>query len=373
MNKRYMFRCLELARLGAGNVAPNPMVGCVIVSGGKIIGEGFHQKYGQAHAEVNAIHSVSDADLLKNSTLYVSLEPCAHHGLTPPCSDLIVEKQIPKVVIGTVDPFSEVAGKGIEKLEKAGIDVEVGMLENECRELNKRFFTFHEKSRPYIILKWAQTIDGFLDTARDPGQYGQPTWITGDLAQRLVHKIRSEEAAILVGTNTAQKDNPSLTVRHWSGNNPVRLVTDNHLRLPRTLHLFDRTVQTLVFNSVKNKEDVNISFVKIDFGQNIIPQILQELHSRRILSVLVEGGKKLLESFIETRLWDEALVFSGPKFFHRGIKAPSGRKTYCLGNVRFRPVVGFPKRTVKIQNKNQCFTTFGLPDIILIFKIFSTY
>lgn len=322
MNKRYMFRCIELARLGAGNVAPNPMVGCVIVSDGKIIGEGFHQQYGQAHAEVNAIHSVSNVSLLKNSTLYVSLEPCAHHGLTPPCSDLIVEKQIPKVVIGTVDPFSEVAGKGIEKLKKAGIEVEVGLLENECRELNKRFFTFHEKSRPYIILKWAQTIDGFIDRERGTEDFGQPTWISGELTQRLVHKIRSEEAAILVGTNTAEKDNPSLTVRYWSGKNPVRLVTDNHLRLPKNLHLFDQTAPTLVFNSVKNEEEKNISFVKIDFGQSIIPQILQELHSRRILSVVVEGGKKLLESFIGAGLWDEALVFTGPKFFQRGIKAP---------------------------------------------------
>ncbi len=322
MDKRYMFRCIELARLGAGNVAPNPMVGCVIVSDGKIIGEGFHQQYGQAHAEVNAIRSVSNAALLKNSTLYVSLEPCAHHGLTPPCSDLIVEKQIPRVVIGTVDPFSAVAGKGIEKLKKAGIEVEVGMLENECRELNKRFFTFHEKTRPYIILKWAQTIDGFIDRERGTEDFGQPTWITGELAQRLVHKIRSEEAAILVGTNTAEKDNPSLTVRYWCGKNPVRLVTDNHLRLPKNLHLFDQTAPTLVFNSVKNEEEENISFVKIDFSQNIIPQILQELHSRRILSVLVEGGKQLLESFIEAGLWDEALVFTGPKFFYRGIKAP---------------------------------------------------
>jgi diaminohydroxyphosphoribosylaminopyrimidine deaminase/5-amino-6-(5-phosphoribosylamino)uracil reductase len=323
MNKPYyMFRCLELARLGAGNVAPNPMVGCVIVHQGKIIGEGFHQNYGEAHAEVNAIRSVSDHNLLKESTLYVTLEPCAHHGKTPPCSDLIVEKQIQRVVIGTVDPFSEVAGKGIEKLKKAGIEVEVGMLENECRELNKRFFTFHEKQRPYIILKWAQTVDGFIDVERSPRDFGQPTWITGDLALRLVHKIRSEESAILVGTHTAEKDNPTLTVRHWSGKNPVRLVTDNHLRLSKNLHLFDGAAQTLVFNSIKNEVDKNMVYVRIDFSENIVPQILHELYMRKILSVIVEGGKQLLESFIGANLWDEAHIFTGQKFFCRGVNAP---------------------------------------------------
>ena len=194
-------------------------------------------------------------ELLKESTLYVTLEPCAHHGLTPPCSDLIVQKQIPHVVIGTVDPFSEVAGKGIEKLIRAGIMVDVGILEDECRELNKRFFTFHEKSRPFIILKWAQTRDGFIDMERTPENFGQPTWITASLARRLVHKIRSEEDAILVGTVTAEKDNPSLTVRHWAGRNPVRILTDNKLRLPQTLHLFDNSERTMVFNSVKNSTE----------------------------------------------------------------------------------------------------------------------
>ncbi len=317
-----MNRCIELARLGAGNVAPNPMVGCVIVCRGKIIGEGFHQKYGESHAEVNAVNSVENPELLKESTLYVSLEPCAHHGLTPPCTDLILEKQIPRVVIGTIDPFSEVAGKGIDKLRKAGIEVEVGMMKKECRELNKRFFTFHEKKRPYIILKWAQTPDGFIDIDRNREDFGEPTWITGDLALRLVHKIRSEEEAILVGTNTAEKDNPSLTVRHWQGKNPVRAVIDKNLRLPETLNLFDGTQKTLVFNSIKNGENESVEWIQIDFNNEIIHQILSELYNRKILSLIVEGGKQLLESFIQTGLWDETHVFAGNKFFYSGIEAP---------------------------------------------------
>lgn len=322
-DEKYMMRCLHLARLGAGSVSPNPMVGSVIVHGGKIIGEGFHQKIGEAHAEVNAINAVQNPELLKESTLYVTLEPCAHHGLTPPCSDLIVEKQIRRVVIGSVDPFSEVAGKGIEKLIRAGIKVDVGILEDDCRELNKRFFTFHEKNRPYIILKWAQTQDGFIDLERVPGEYGQPTWITGSLALRLVHKIRSEEDAIIVGTVTAEKDNPSLTVRHWGGRNPVRALIDNKFRLPQTLHLFDQSVKTIVFNSVKNLTEKNTEFVKVDFSEELIPQLLNQFHQKNILSVVVEGGRKLLETFISSGIWDEAHIFTGKKFFHRGVTAPT--------------------------------------------------
>lgn len=317
-----MFRCLELARRGMGSVAPNPMVGCVIVCQGKIIGEGYHQKYGEAHAEVNAINSISNHDLLKGSTLFVTLEPCAHFGLTPPCSDLIVEKQIPTVVIGTIDPYAEVAGKGIEKLKKAGIDVEVGILEKECREINKRFFTFYEKKRPFVILKWAQTQDGFIDIDRTIEKFDMPTWITGELALRRVHKMRAEEDAIMVGTNTALKDNPSLTVRLCEGQNPTRIVLDKNLRLPKNLNLFDGSVDTLIFNSVKNKKENNISFIKIDFSVNIIPRILTELYNRKIQSLIVEGGKQLLESFIKTQLWDEAHVFEGIKKFHSGIHAP---------------------------------------------------
>lgn len=321
-NEKYMNRCLELARLGAGNVSPNPMVGCVIVHNNCIIGEGYHEKYGEAHAEVNAIKSVKNPELLKESTLYVSLEPCAHFGLTPPCSDLIVEKKIPFVVIGTIDSFAKVAGKGIEKMIKAGISVQVGVLEKECREINKRFFTFHEKKRPFIILKWAETTDGFIDFDRNTNQFGQPVWITGEKSLLRVHQMRAVEDSILVGTNTALKDNPSLTVRHCEGRNPVRLVTDNHLRLPEILNLFDGTVKTLVFNSVKNLESGNTEFIRIDFSKNIIPQILKTLYQQNIQSMIVEGGKRLLESFIESNLWDEAYRFTGNKLFKAGIKAP---------------------------------------------------
>ncbi len=321
-NEKQMDRCLKLAKLGAGNTSPNPMVGCVIVHKGKIIGEGYHQKYGEAHAEVNAINSVANPELLKESTLFVTLEPCSHFGLTPPCSDLIVANKVSKVVIGTIDPFAKVAGKGIEKLRKAGIEVEVGILENECRELNKRFFTFHEKKRPYIILKWAQTLDGFIDIERTNEEFGEPTWITGRNALRRVHEIRAEEDAIFVGTNTALKDNPSLTVRRCPGRNPIRVVIDNKLRLPKNLNIFDGLVKTIVFNSKKNGETKNTLFVKIDFNRDVLPQILKELYNKKILSVIVEGGKQLLESFIDTKLWDETHLFVGNKYFYNGISAP---------------------------------------------------
>jgi len=317
-----MGRCLELAQLGAGSVSPNPMVGCVIVYDGEIIGEGFHEKYGEAHAEVNAVGTIKNQTLLNDSTLYVSLEPCSHFGLTPPCSDLIIEKRIPRVVIGTIDSFAKVAGKGIERLKKAGIDVRVGILEKECREINKRFFTFHEKKRPYIFLKWAETTDGFIDFDRSKNQFGEPTWITGEKALVRVHQMRAIEDAILVGTNTALKDNPSLTVRHCAGRNPNRLVIDNQLRLPENLNLFDGTVKTIVFNSIKDEVTGNIEFVKIDFGKKMIHQILKNLYQQNIQSLIVEGGKQLLDSFIHENLWDEAFRFVGNKQFSSGIKAP---------------------------------------------------
>lgn len=321
-NEKYMSRCLDLALLGAGSVSPNPMVGSVIVHRDIIIGEGFHKKYGDPHAEVNAVNSVTAPRLLKESILYVNLEPCAHYGLTPPCSDLIIEKQIPEVVIGTIDPNAEVAGKGIEKLRKAGIEVKPGILEKECRELNRRFFTFHNKKRPYIILKWAQTTDGYIDIHRTKKDFGEPTWITGDTALLLVHKIRSAEDAIMVGTNTAEKDNPSLTVRRWPGRNPLRIVLDKNLRLSKTLNLFNGEGKTLVFNSKKNSEEESVSFVKIDFNSEILSEIMKELYKRRVLSLVVEGGKVLLESFINKKLWDEAHIFFGDKLFFDGITAP---------------------------------------------------
>jgi diaminohydroxyphosphoribosylaminopyrimidine deaminase/5-amino-6-(5-phosphoribosylamino)uracil reductase len=318
-----MKRCLELAQTGAGSVSPNPMVGCVIVHNNNIIGEGYHEKYGEPHAEVNAINAVKNTALLAESTLYVSLEPCAHFGLTPPCSDLIIEKKIPQVVIGTIDSFAKVAGKGIERMLKAGIEVQLGVKENECREINKRFFTFHEKRRPFVILKWAETNDGFIDSDRSENELGKPNWITGEKALLRVHQMRAVEDAILVGTNTALNDNPSLTVRHCEGRNPVRIVIDNHLRLPESLNLFDGTVKTFVFNSIKNEETENIEFIKIDFDKRLIQHILKNLYQRNIQSLIVEGGKLLLDSFITAGLWDEAFRFIGNKDFKNGIEAPN--------------------------------------------------
>ena len=316
----FMQRCLSLATLGMSDVAPNPMVGCVIVYDGIIIGEGFHEKFGQPHAEVNAIRSVRNPELLPHSTLYVSLEPCAHFGKTPPCSDLIIESRIPRVVIGTVDPFAQVAGKGIERMKNAGIEVDLGLLEAECRDLNRRFFTFHEKKRPYIILKWAQTLDGFIDT--DHTQIQHPTWITNALAKRLVHKQRSEESAILIGTNTAECDNPSLTVREWSGNQPIRLVVDRTGRLNARLNIFDQKAPTWVFTSIRKKEDEARKYITLDFDREILPQLLSELYRRDILSVIVEGGAELLTSFLKMNLWDEAFVYTGNQFFGKGVAAP---------------------------------------------------
>jgi diaminohydroxyphosphoribosylaminopyrimidine deaminase/5-amino-6-(5-phosphoribosylamino)uracil reductase len=321
-DEKFMERCLDLARLGAGNVAPNPMVGCVIVHEGKIIGEGFHRKYGEAHAEVNAVQSVKNKELLRHSTLYVSLEPCAHVGKTPPCSDLIIEHKIPKVVVGCVDPFAEVAGKGIKKMKQAGILVEVGTMEAACLWLNRRFFTFHQKKRPYLVLKWAQTMDGFMDVDRSQIAFGQPTWISNELSRRQVHRQRTEEAAILIGTNTAFKDNPSLTVREWDGNQPVRLAIDRRNHLPVDLHIKDGNIPTIVFAEEEAPPQLNLEVVKIDFQVNIIPQILKFLYERELQSVIVEGGQHLLQSFIDQGMWDEAHVYFGNTFFVKGIAAP---------------------------------------------------
>jgi diaminohydroxyphosphoribosylaminopyrimidine deaminase/5-amino-6-(5-phosphoribosylamino)uracil reductase len=321
-DNKFMARAIELAELGIGNVAPNPMVGCVIVNKGKIIGEGYHQEFGKAHAEVNAINSVINRDLLSESTLYVNLEPCSHFGKTPPCSDLIIRERIPNVVIGTFDPFDKVAGTGIEKLKNAGCNVRVGILEDECKDLNRRFFTFHEKKRPYIILKWAQSEDGFIDIDRTVEYFGQPTWITNEISRITVHKMRSEESAILVGTNTALKDNPSLTVRVWSGKQPLRLVIDRDLRLPVDLELFNQNYTTLVFTSKHADSKPNREYQKIDFDGSEIEQILNILYQRNILSLIVEGGGELLQSFINSSLWDESYIFIGRRLFQKGVQAP---------------------------------------------------
>ncbi len=313
-----MLRALELAERGRSTVSPNPMVGCVIVHNDTIIGEGFHRNYGDAHAEVNAINSVKDTHLLAESTLYVTLEPCSHFGKTPPCANLIVDKGIPKVVVCNKDPNPLVAGKGIAILRNAGIEVIEGLLEERGLELNKRFFTYHAQKRPYIILKWAQTGDGFI--ARE--NYDSK-WISDELSRTLSHKWRSEEDAIMVGTNTALHDNPSLANRDWSGDSPIRLLIDRSLKVPSDSKLFDQSQTTICYNSVKDESHEYNQYVKIDFSQDIISQILQDLYKRKIQSVIVEGGSTLLNSFIHQNLWDEARVFvSHTQTFGKGIAAP---------------------------------------------------
>ncbi|MFN8286192.1 MAG: bifunctional diaminohydroxyphosphoribosylaminopyrimidine deaminase/5-amino-6-(5-phosphoribosylamino)uracil reductase RibD [Chitinophagales bacterium] len=304
IDEHYMQRCLELAIQGLGSVAPNPMVGCVIVHNGRIIGEGYHKKYGEAHAEVNAINSVEDKSLLQSSTMYVSLEPCSHFGKTPPCADLIVKHKIPQVVIGSADPNPLVAGKGVAKLKAAGIKIKEDVLKKECDFVNRRFVTFFTKKRPYIILKWAESADGFIAPVEE-----KQVWLTNEQSKKLVHKWRSEEQAVLVGSNTARIDDPELTVRLWEGQNPVRLVVDRTLSLNPALKVFNQAAQTIVFNQLEDSLTANIERVKIDFSENVEQQLLSALYARNISSVLIEGGAALLNSFITANLWDEARIF----------------------------------------------------------------
>ena len=312
-----MKKCLELAKKGMGYVSPNPMVGCVVVFNDQIIGEGYHHEYGTSHAEVNAIENVKDKSLLKKSTLYVNLEPCAHFGKTPPCTNLIIESEIPKVVIGCIDSYSEVSGKGIEEMQNTGIEVIVGVLEKESRELNKRFFTFHEKKRPYVILKWAESKDGFMA----PLNQNKPFWMTSSESKKLVHKWRAEEEAILVGRITAKKDNPSLTVREVAGSNPVRIIIDTNLKLSSDLNLFNSEAKTIIFNTIKSEETGTNQFVKIDFNY-LIENILEELHKQNIQSVIIEGGSTTLQSFVDANIWDEARIFTANKLLSQGLKTP---------------------------------------------------
>jgi len=314
-----MKRCLELAALGLGKTYPNPMVGSVIVHNGEIIGEGWHQKSGEAHAEVNAIASVSDKSLLKDSTIYINLEPCAHYGKTPPCAELIIKHQIPNVVVGCVDSFSAVSGKGIDMMQKAGSTVKVGVLEKECKASHRRFFTFYEKKRPYIILKWAETKDGFIAPLYH--ESGNPFWITSPESKKLVHKWRTEECSILVGTNTAEKDNPALTARLWEGNQPLRLVIDRTLRLKNSLQVFDDSAKTFVFTEISKENSGSTTYQNIDFS-NLHLDLMSELYKRNIHSVIIEGGRETLQSFIDENLWDEARVFVGETNLEKGIPAP---------------------------------------------------
>ena len=325
-DERYMARCLQLAACGRVGAPPNPMVGAVIVHNGRIIGEGYHRQCGGAHAEVNAIASVANEDLLREATIYVSLEPCAHHGKTPPCADLIIEKKIPRVVVGCMDPFSLVAGRGINKLRNAGIEVTVGVLEEACRKLICRFITFHTQKRPYILLKWAQSADGYIDKTRNEGN---PVILSTPLTTMLVHKKRAEYTAILVGRKTALLDNPSLTTRHWHGKNPVRLVIDKDLTLPSSLHLFDGSARTWVFTQ-KNEtpQYPNTTFFTLDFSKNIPFQILEVLYREKLQSLIVEGGTTLLQSFIDAGLWDEARIEVSPLCLEEGVKAPCIDKKY---------------------------------------------
>jgi diaminohydroxyphosphoribosylaminopyrimidine deaminase / 5-amino-6-(5-phosphoribosylamino)uracil reductase len=313
-----MYRCLQLAQLGCGHVAPNPMVGAVLVYNHRIIGEGYHAQYGKAHAEVNCINSVAEIDkvLIEKSTLYVSLEPCVHFGKTPPCTNLILQHKIPKVVIGCCDSFGEVNGKGIQQLKDNGVQVVYGVLENECRELNNRFFTFHTKQRPYITLKWAQSKNGKI-----AGKSNERIFISNDITNRLVHKWRTQYAAIMVGTNTALNDNPLLTARLWEGKNPVRILLDETLKVPITNSIFNADAKTIVFNAIKTAEDNNIKYYRLtDFN---LRTALNALYNLQVQSILVEGGSKLLQSFINDNLWDEIRIIENKELImDDGLQAP---------------------------------------------------
>jgi len=314
----YIKRCIELAEKALGKTYPNPLVGSVIVHNDRIIGEGFHKKAGEPHAEINAINSIKEEDrhLIPESTIYVSLEPCAHFGKTPPCALNIVELGFKKVVIGAMDSHDKVNGKGKKIIIDAGIEVVSSVLENQCRELNKRFFTYHEKKRPFIILKWAQSADGFMD------QDFKPTQISNSLSKQLVHQMRSEEHAILVGKNTALHDNPSLTVREIEGRNPIRILIDFNLDVPENFNIYNNDVETIIFNSIKNSEDNNLKFIKIE-KENSLDKILDKLYELQIQSVIIEGGRFTLQQFIDQNLWDEAVIFKNPNLnLENGTKAP---------------------------------------------------
>lgn len=335
----YIKRCLDLAILGAGNVSPNPMVGCVIVADGKIIGEGYHQKIGEAHAEVNAIKAVftnygetEAVLLLKKATAYVSLEPCAHFGKTPPCADLLIRHKIKRVVIGNRDPFGAVDGKGISKLKDAGITVVSGILDEECAYLNRRFFTRIRQQRPYIILKWAKTANGYFAPLNNAQK-----WISGPLAKRLVHKWRTEEDAIIVGKRTAMVDNPQLNARDWPGRNPIRIIIDRNLEIPATHYIYNNEVKTVIFNEVKTDVIGNTHYIQMEDMSFYLPQkIAFQLYLMDIQSVIIDGGANLLEQFIEAGLWDEARVFTAKQSWSDGIPSPGINKPiiaqHQLGN-----------------------------------------
>lgn len=345
----YIKRCLELALLGIGNVSPNPMVGCVIVANDKIIGEGYHQKYGEAHAEPNAVKAVFDRygedaeSLLKSATAYVNLEPCAHFGKTPPCADLFVRHQLKKVVIGNRDPFPGVDGKGIQKLKEAGIEVESGILDEECRYLNRRFFTRIQKQRPFIVLKWAETANGYFSTID-----GHQKWISGALAKRLAHQWRTEEDAILIGKQTAIMDNPQLTSREWPGKNPTRLVIDKHLQVPQNNHIFNTEAKTIIFNEVKTDVVGNVHYIQMeDMHFYLAQKIAFQLYLMDVQSVIIEGGANVLNQFLESNLWDEARVFTAPNSWESGLRSP-----IINGHLQEQTQIGLDKLSIYINHTN---------------------
>ncbi len=318
----FMREAISLALKGGAKVAPNPMVGCVIVYANKVVARGYHHVYGSAHAEVNAVNELDKTYPPKDCTVYVTLEPCSHFGKTPPCANLLVERGFAKVVIGCLDPNPLVAGKGMALLKTAGIAVKHGVLESECRQLNKRFFTYHEKKRPYIFLKWAQTADGFISRWPLPNSKSE-NWISSQMAQQHVHAMRAMEAAILVGKNTVLADNPQLNVRLVEGKNPVRLVIDARLEIPETLAIYNSTAPTVIYNALKEEERGAITFKKLDFNKMLLPQLVNDLWQRQLNSVIIEGGTHVLNQFIEQNLWDEAIVFVNSDLnFGSGIKAP---------------------------------------------------
>ena len=318
----YMSRCLQLAQQAEGHTAPNPMVGAVIVCDGVIIGEGYHHRCGEPHAEVNAIRSVNDQNLLMKSTLYVNLEPCSHYGKTPPCAQLIIDKKIPRVVVGMGDPNPKVNGRGIQMLREAGVEVVENVLNQQCHILNKRFITMYTKKRPFVILKWAQTQDGFIDAWRTTSEI-PPLRISNEVTKTLNHQIRSIESAILVGTNTALLDNPHLTARKWSTRNPVRMVVDKSLRVPSDYRIYDQTTPTVIFTDKMVENKTNITFVKLDFSKAIVPQIMDYLYQENLSSLIVEGGTQLLQAFIDAHLWDEVHIETSPEIIGSGVKAPN--------------------------------------------------
>ncbi len=323
IDAKYMHRCIQLALKGKGYTSPNPMVGAVVVHNGNIIGEGYHQKAGEGHAEVNAIANVKDKKLLKQSTLYVSLEPCSHYGKTPPCSQLIIDSLIPNVVVGCLDPFPEVSGRGIQMLNNAGVKTHVGVLEQECISLNKEFITSQTQHRPYIYLKWAQSSDGFMDKERTE-ENTIPTVISNDFTQILVHKLRAEVDAIMVATNTAIADNPSLTTRLWKGNNPIRIIIDRTLKIPKTHQIYDNSVKTIIITEIKvaATNTKNTEFINVKFDDKFIENLFSTLYKKNIQSVMIEGGGKFLQSVIDSQTWNEAFVEISQEKFVRGTKAP---------------------------------------------------